>query len=105
MVQLLLLGSMDVLVPRTKIGAGVNHSAIEPETVKLISHVVVMADIGGVSRFGVGDRQQGGDAGQSREGRISTELVGERNSRSQNKFDRSIDRDLTGNIGIGRATE
>jgi hypothetical protein len=84
--------TVDVLTSRVKTGAGVNHLAIEPETVKFIPDVIVMTDIGrdpifGVSIFGVGRRQKGGYASQSMQGGKSSKLLGERNSHPQRADD------------------
>ena len=45
-IELVALRVLEALVPVVKIGAGVDHLAIEPERIELIRRVVVMVDVG-----------------------------------------------------------
>jgi hypothetical protein len=101
-IDLLLLGRVDIFGAAAKIGAGIDHAAIEPEPIEIVGYVVMMRDGRGVVAFRMaeGDPLQG--LHEWRQPRQPAHPFGQADAGAEDILDGAVDREIAGDIGIGQ---
>src|SRR6185437_10510770 len=99
MVELLLLRRVDILRPGVEIGAGIDHLPVEPESVELIGHIVMMADRARIGGTAVAEAARGEHGAEPTQPGELADALGERDADGENVSEPAFDPEIATHVG------